>query len=93
MDVRTIVIVRDHTCLMLSEHEQIELYFDLMLEKIDFHKLLSTWDDAVKELNLSPDLYAEVKEKYSSDEWKLYINSTTWIQELMQAVFKMNVTD
>jgi hypothetical protein len=59
---------KDHTCLMLSEHEQLELYFDMILEKINFDKLLSTRDDAVKELNLPFDLFTDVKERYFSNE-------------------------
>ncbi|KAL4225306.1 hypothetical protein ACF0H5_015995 [Mactra antiquata] len=59
---------RDHTCLMLSQHELLEMYFDLILEKINFIELLSTWDIAVKELNLSVNLYTSVREKYFSNE-------------------------
>ena len=83
----------DHTCLMLSEHEQLEIYFDLILEKINFNELLSTWDNAVKELNLSLDVYTNVKEKYFSNEWKQHVNTDKYIQTLLQTVMRMQSID
>lgn len=67
------------------------MYFDVMLGKINFNELISSWERAVQELDLFSDIIPSVK--YSSDEWKKHINSQTWIPELSQTFLRMKALD
>ena len=61
----------NHTCLSLSEHKQLELYFDNILLEVNEMNVLRHWDTAVSVMqDISPDFVYMYKLKIYCHDWR-----------------------
>ena len=61
----------NHTCLSLSKHKQLELYFDNILLEVNEMNVLRHWDTAVSVMqDISPEFVYMYKLKIYCRDWR-----------------------
>ncbi len=68
-----------HTCLMDSDEQHIDTYFEVMLEAVNEEEVLRQWSTAVDTLeDISPELLAFYKLKLYCDDWMATMKTNKW---------------
>ena len=61
---------RKHSCLMMSEVENLNIYFDDAVDKIDFQDVLNLWKSDIQLLDISETLKHKIETLLQSDDWR-----------------------
>lgn len=81
----------DHSCLSLSDREQLELYFDDIIKVIDEDEILIKWNEAVSCMaDISPALIAMYKLKIDCKDWRTAdMKNQSWKSKTIKMVFQI----
>ena len=61
---------RNHSCLMMSDLEHLNMYFDDAMEEIDFHEVLNLWKNESKLTDISQSLKDTFERLLQNSEWR-----------------------
>ena len=70
---------RDHTCLSLSEYEQLETYMNDMLREVNVTEVLRRWESIISGMpDLTPDLVDSYRLQMYRRDWRETMDTKTW---------------
>ena len=79
----------DHTCLTFSRKEQLELYFDEVLQHLDENEILRQWEETVSSF-ANADFVNLYKLKFYCRDWReTDMRCATWKTKMVKLVFEL----
>ncbi|KAL4231500.1 hypothetical protein ACF0H5_009078 [Mactra antiquata] len=60
----------DHTCIKLTNKQQLELYFEDILKEVDETQILVKWNETISVMDISPELIEMFKLKIYCRDWR-----------------------
>ena len=80
---------KNHTCLLLSRKEQLELYFEEVLQQVDENEILMKWEEAVTTMENSA-LVNMYKLKINCRDWReTDMKSTEWKSKMIRLTLQL----
>lgn len=81
---------RRHTCLMMSENEHIDIYFDVALDEVDENVVIRTMISEMDNRSLAVNRKREFIEKLNDAEWRTTtLKTEEWKKMLYEAVIRL----
>lgn len=80
----------DHTCLKLTEKQQLELYFEDVLREIDESNILLKWSETVSSLDVPSALLDMYKLKIYCRDWReTDMKTNAWRHKMIRLVIQL----
>ena len=80
----------DHTCLTLSDKQQLELYFEDVILEVDENQILSKWIEAASIIDVPSGLIETMKIKlFDMDSHRTYKKTLQWKTRMIRMVVQV----
>ena len=82
----------DHSCVLLSQQQQLILYFENILSEIDECDILIKWREAASQI-ATPEYIAMYELKLNCPDWRQTMKTPSWKKRIMQKTSQLRSLD
>ena len=82
----------DHSCVLLSQQQQLILYFENILSEIDECDILINWREAASQI-VTPEYIAMYELKLNCPDWRQTMKTPSWKKRIMQLTSQLRSLD